>query len=483
VPKSTDAVLSELLDRLRKAGGDTADVEVKSATGGLPSNVTSSLCALANLPGGGWLILGLDEATGFRPVPLADLQLLKQGLASKARSCHPPITLEIEQDEVDGMPIVITRVNECATSAKPCRDRAAGKAWIRSWDGDYTMSLLEEQAFLAQREQPHFDRRPVAGASLDDLDPALVDVWSQTATELDSTGLGRFAGQEQLFRAGIINSDGIPTKAGLLALGRYPQQYFPRYVVNMAATLDSGVHEIRARDVVTVSGPIPVMLDAALEWARKAFAKQVISSPDGSVHDVWEYPLEAFRELVGNGLVHRDLDFWSEGQAVEVRLTKDRLIVTNPGGLYGVTVDRLGRPGTTSARNGRLIEICKYVRSANGARVVETLASGIPKVFETLRAAGHPDPSFQDMGINFTVILRERRLAQQHAAPRDLNSSEQLVLTSLASAEMSVKELESRTGIKQPTIRKALRSLANMGLTEQHGGRGKATTYSRTASS
>lgn len=65
-----------------------ADVppEVESAAGGLPQSLTPSLSALANLPGGGRVILGLDEATGFTPVGLADPQALKQALGSVCRA-------------------------------------------------------------------------------------------------------------------------------------------------------------------------------------------------------------------------------------------------------------------------------------------------------------------------------------------------------------------------------------------------------------
>ncbi|WP_268762133.1 hypothetical protein, partial [Frankia casuarinae] len=43
---------------------------------------------------------------------------------------------------------------------------------------------------------------------------------------------------------------------------------------------------------------------------------------DGSVRDRPIYPLVAFRELVANALIHRDLDHWSAGLAVEVRLLR-----------------------------------------------------------------------------------------------------------------------------------------------------------------
>lgn len=71
--------LSKLLDALRALGGDCTDVEVKSAAGGLPDSLMSTLSALANQPGGGTIILGLDEKDGFQPVGLTNTQELKQG--------------------------------------------------------------------------------------------------------------------------------------------------------------------------------------------------------------------------------------------------------------------------------------------------------------------------------------------------------------------------------------------------------------------
>lgn len=44
-------------------------------------------------------------------------------------------------------------------------------------------------------------------------------------------------------------------------------------------------------------------------------------------------------ELISNALVHRGLDRWSEGMTAEVWLDDSRLVVTNPGGLYGITVE------------------------------------------------------------------------------------------------------------------------------------------------
>jgi ATP-dependent DNA helicase RecG len=467
---------------LRQAGGDVTSIEVKAAAGGLPESLAPTLSALANLPGGGTIILGLDERAGFRPVHLSDPQALKQGLAAKARGLVPPVRLEIEDGTVDGSPVVVAQVSECDRSAKPCRVASTGKSYIRGYDGDFLLSDVEEQAFLAARKPPMFDRLPVEDATGDDLDEALVESFAASIRRNDPEGRGRFTDRGELLRrSGVLHADGRPTVAGILALGIYPQQWFPRFVIQAAAEpLPGTPPEVRARNQLTIDGPIPRMLDRAMEWARRTFDTAIVTAPDGSVHDRYAYPLVAFRELIANALIHRDLDDWSAGLAIEVRLRRDRLVIANPGGLYGITVDRLGRDSVTSARNARLVAICQHVYSAEtGARAIEALASGIPIVTEALAEAGLPPAHYIDSGIKFTVILTQP--APQLAAapaPRD-----RVIYEALGDEPATVADLEARTGLPAYTIRRVLRGLRAQGLIEQQGGRGHPTTYHRLATS
>lgn len=115
--------------------------------------------------------------------------------------------------------------------------------------------------------------------------------------------------------------------------------------------------------------------------------------------------------------------------------------VTGPGrgahaGLFGE--DRR----LTSARNRRLIEICKHVRTADG-NVVEAIASGIPATLASLRDAGMPDPRFFDQGLMFTVTLDRLHKADQASppAPRTrLTPAERELMAALV-REMDVHEL------------------------------------------
>ncbi|MEV5447766.1 ATP-binding protein, partial [Streptomyces sp. NPDC052644] len=158
-----------------------------------------------------------------------------------------------------------------------------------------------------------------------------------------------------------------------------------------------------------------------------------------------------------------------------VRLRRDRLVITNPGGLYGITVDRLGHDAVTSARNGLLVAICQHVRSAaTGGRVIEALASGIPTIAHELSDHALPPAQYVDTNIRFTVLLRGP--AANSTSPA-LNATELRVYDALGPAPRTVAQLEAILDLSGPNIRKALRSLRNRGLVHQDGGRGRTTTY------
>ncbi|MFI7224407.1 hypothetical protein ACIBO5_14390 [Nonomuraea angiospora] len=144
--------------------------------------------------------------------------------------------LTISDAEVDGAPVIVAMVHECDPSAKPCRITASGTAYMRGYDGDFPLSDLEEQAFLAARKPPLFDRQPVTGLTPEDLDSDLVAAFLRSVRERDPHRLGRFPDDAELLRrAGVTVPDGTPTVAGLLALGVHPQEWFPRFVIQASA--------------------------------------------------------------------------------------------------------------------------------------------------------------------------------------------------------------------------------------------------------
>ena len=406
----TDGVAA-LIATLREEGSDTTTIEAKTAAGGFPTDLARTLSAFSNTPGGGVVVLGIEEHAGFAARGVYDVVDAQKRLATLARQAiRPPAHVVVSTHVVDGARLVVGEVIEAPASMKPLRVSSTGKAYLRAYDGDYELSELEVQAFIANRDHPRFDRQAVPGAQVDDLDPSLLAMYVDTC-RASSTMLARFDDDEILVRTGVVAADGGPTLAGLLALGLYPQQYVPNLVIQASvAPRPDDPPGTRASDARKFDGPLPVMLEEAVRWVRRNTRSRVRFGEDGHGRDEPEYPDTVVRELISNALVHRDLGPHAMPYPVTLVLEPNQLVIANPGGLWGITVDRLGRERISSARNDSLLRISQNVRTTDGRRVVEALASGIPAVLESLAAAGMVPPAFYDQGIRFTVRVPNHAL-------------------------------------------------------------------------
>lgn len=114
-----------------------------------------------------------------------------------------------------------------------------------------------------------------------------------------------------------------PTLAGLMALGRFPQRYFPRAclsftVIPGTSKADVSAEGLRFLDSREIVGPIPVMISELMVALRRNV--RVSSKVEGAFRiDRLEYPETAVREAVANALMHRD--YSPDGCASQVQVT------------------------------------------------------------------------------------------------------------------------------------------------------------------
>ena len=393
--------LDDLLPRLRQAGTDLQHVEVKEALHKLPSRILRSVSAFAN-GSGGLIVLGLKEP-GFTPTG-ADTAKLASDLASQCdTNLEPRVLPEIEICEVDGQQVVVAAVDELAAEQKPCFVEEKGQrdhAYMRSHDGDRRLTSYEHHALLAAKGQPDDDQEPVEDAGIEDLDSEAVQSLLRRVREMRGPVFRDAADNEILRMLGIlINTDEgeAVTLAGLFALGRYPQQFFPRLGMTFAAyptetgePLEDGT---RLLDNQPIDGPIPVMLNGAFDVLRRNMRRRAVVSGIGR-EDRWDYPLEAVREVVINALMHRDYHSSARGQPVLMALYPDRLEVTSPGGLFGaIDPERLMNEPVTAARNSRLAKLLQdVVVPGTNETVCENVGSGLIAVAARFRNSGLAPP-------------------------------------------------------------------------------------------
>jgi ATP-dependent DNA helicase RecG len=249
------------------------------------------------------------------------------------------------------------------------------------------MTEQEERGTLSSSEFP------IQGAQFSDLQtdklaryikhraspfaPRLENGHPLTAT---ATSLGLARQQGEMY---------VPTLAGLLFFGAYPQQFI----------LQSAINTFRFRGL---SRAPSILLQRELIESTAQFVKRNmrVAGVIGAVfrQDIPEYPETAVREAIINAVIHRDYNIQ---QKILLRVFDDCLELESPGGLAGhVTRETLSEQHF--ARNLRLAHIAQELRLA------ECAGTGIPRMLYELARLGSPPPEFIVTAETFTVRFWSR---------------------------------------------------------------------------
>ena len=480
---SADNVI-EILAILRRIGGEPTRIEAKRASGGLPKSVRETLSAFSNTDGG-TILLGVDEQSGFSLIELPNPAALRDALVQMSRDdITPPLQISTEIVEIEGNPVVVAEVPPAPADRRPVyvtSQGISGGSYLRGGDGDRHMAEAEIAMVLAARTQPRYDREPIDGTSLDDLDDEAI----RRTLRRVRVGYPKLAQSDDatvLFRLGISagpSTESPLTLAGLLTYGQFPQQLFPQLMVSVVVHSPDPASDTRFLDNQTVRGSIPEMVETTLSVLRRNLAVRAVISDRGGRFDEVEYPLEAVREAVVNALLHRDYSPVTRGTQVQVELFPDRLVVRSPGGLYGgVVVDELGEEGISSSRNAVLASLLAdtYLPSSNEL-VAENRSSGIPAMLAVARRRGLPRPNFRSSISSFVVTMARsellnpevrRWIAGLHA---QLPTAAHEIALAMLRENYLTNEMLRQWGVDRIAAGQVLRDLVDQGLAVKEGGR------------
>jgi ATP-dependent DNA helicase RecG len=276
----------------------------------------------------------------------------------------------------------------------------------------------------------------------------------------------------------------LPTLAGLLSLGVYPQQFLPQLDITFVVfpTIDGRpmADGTRFLDNVSIDGSIPQMIDMAEKALIRNMTRRAVITGAGR-EDVWEFPLEAVRELIVNAIMHRDYHPLAQGTQIRMELYPDRLTITNPGGLFGVAdPEALMRTPITSSRNNTLSKLLEDIEMPSSTRTVaENRGSGLIAVSTELDRANMPQACISSTISHFTIELhRQHGSTGTEAVPplqpsgSDLRQIPQLtprqteVLEVLSRTDVTAADISEYLGISRQAVQKHLSSLESKGLVE-----------------
>ncbi|MBR1662479.1 MAG: putative DNA binding domain-containing protein [Acidaminococcaceae bacterium] len=447
----TTEELLEKLNEIQKSKCETQMLEIKAARQGCPRRLYDTLSAFSNQDEGGTIIFGVDEEENFNECGVYDPQDLQKKIAEQCLQMEPPVRPLLTVAEKEGKVFVSAEIPGIDIAERPCYYKGQGRlkgSHIRAGDSDEPMTKYEVYSYEAFRKKYQDDVRPAPRATLTALDQTLVEEYI-IRLKKEKKNLSALPDGD-ICELMSITRDSQVTLSALLLFGRYPQAYFPQLCITAVALPGNEMGEVgkageRFLDNQRIEGTIPEMLDQAITFVRKNIRiKTIINPATGKREDRTDYPVAAVREAILNTLVHRDYSVHTEGMPIQIVIYPDRIVITNPGGIYGrLRVDQLGKmqPDTRNPVLARALETLG---------ITENRYSGIPTIRRAMAAYGLREPVFLDERGRFTVILYNR-IAPDAALPDMKLSEKDKALLRFMNIPRSRQEVIAFLGLQSPT--------------------------------
>lgn len=365
--------------------GEGNTLELKRS---VPHNTGETICAFANTEGG-HLIIGVEKDRSFFGLKASELDALQQKIAGSYKVCDPRPLVQIETVTLDEKHFLIVSVARLGEGV--CYYGSEIILRLGSTNHRITGPTIEE--FLRKRRIINFDSSR-SKAGINDIDTAAVQKFMSLRTPNYNVEEAKIKELLLSLNAAITNGEFYLKNAGVLLFALNPNSFTPQNALKLARY--KGKTPVDIMEVVVLKENLVENLNHAISFIKRNTSTSY--EIKGLVRkEKVEYPEVAIREALVNALVHRD---YFDAAAIQVNIFDDRLEIVNPGFLpSGVTAEELPTLGLGAPRNPLLYQLLL------DAGYVEGLGSGIPRMIATMRSQGLPDPSFQQIGAFFKIIL------------------------------------------------------------------------------
>lgn len=327
--------------------------------------------------------------------------------------------------------------------------------FLRIGDENRRLTFSQRQELLYDKGQASYETTPVAGATLDDLDSGLLDVYAEAVNHPDPERL--------LDARGLLTRSGEITVAAILLFGSYPQRWMPEASVRVlryrGAERGTGSRQQLLADA-RIEGAIPRLLEEARRMIIDVLPARRALAESGRFERIPLIPTDAWLEGVVNAVIHRSYSVG--GDHIRVEIFDDRVEIESPGRFPGVVDVSDPLQISRFARNPRIARVCADLRLG------QELGEGIRRIFEEMRLAGLADPGYSQSAGSVRLILSSTIVdrALEERLPRGARDALRLIREA---GRLSTGEVVEVTGGSRPAVLRQLRALEREGLVEWVG--------------
>jgi ATP-dependent DNA helicase RecG len=265
-------------------------------------------------------------------------------------------------------------------------------------------------------------------------------------------------------KLGLMENDKI-NNAGMLLFGKNPQKYFDYAKVRV----------VRLKNNITIIGDRWVEGNLFNQFREteetiKNFINVRYKIKGFQREDIWDYPLEAIREVIANALLHRD---YLRPVNVQIKVYDDKLWFYNVGGLPEEwDTEKLLSLHSSIPRNPTIFNIF-YL-----AGIVESVGSGIERIMEALKDAKLPEPKFEVSHSEFTLWFMKDIYTKEYLKGLGLNERQiKAVMYVKERGKITNKEYQEINRCSRNTASNDFKELTQKGILKESGKKGAGSYY------
>ena len=366
-------------------GGEGYNADFKLSVPSKVRDLAQDVCAFANSEGG-YILIGIDNKNQIVGATIDNTK--RSAIQDAIRDISPVISVDIYSIDVDGKTIWVIDV----PSGRDKPYVVSGAIYVREHTNSQKLTTAEEiRRFFQSNNRIYFDAVPCERYNQQtDFDDQTFAEFRRLASISEE-----ITTHQVLDNLQTLDESGTMKNGGVLFFGKRPEWFFPQAITR--CVLFKGTTKVYIIDDKTYGGTLYNQYVQAQAWIMDKLKVAYIIEGTGPRKEVWEIPLEVFKEALINALSHRD--YYEQGANTTVEIYDDRIEISNPGGLLSEVAQNFGKKSAT--RNPLVFGLFTRMH------LVERIASGIPRMRESMIRAGLPEPTFETGGF-FTVIFPRR---------------------------------------------------------------------------
>ncbi|WFN90391.1 DUF5635 domain-containing protein [Arcanobacterium wilhelmae] len=330
------------------------------------TKIADEVACMANTPGGGVLILGVEDGTGVVIGTELEIDWLRQKIYDAV-----DVAPDIEEREVCGIRVLVIYVPQ---APEPVEDTSARLRWrvgdrcapvdrVQWWQ--YRRDQMGEDVMASDSGMPFHEARESALAYVRRINPEF----------------NEDTNEELLLKIGATNSSGSLTEAGKLLFSASSS------LIELTVFDAPGGHVLSR--VEGLPGTSLLEQISQIEDALAVINRNTTLEVGLAHRELQEIPQVAVREALLNAVIHRD---WNRSEPIVVRwVTVDSaLSVRSPGGF----------PGAITAHNLLSNRAARYPALADLFRaigLVDKQGVGVDRMYQSMIALGHRPPNIDEV--------------------------------------------------------------------------------------